>query len=78
VLFDVIVTVQIEALPHAFNVSLRKERQNVSLKAGRFLHSASRVLDYADVTVSVVNLELPASYRQGIAPHFKTEPRNLG
>ena len=48
-LFDVIVTVQIEALPHAFNVSFRKERQNVRLKARRFRHSASRVLDYADV-----------------------------
>src|ERR1700733_11209550 len=38
VLFDVIVTCEVEGLAHALNVSLRKERSNVVLKACRFRH----------------------------------------
>jgi hypothetical protein len=49
VLLDVIVTVQVEPFAHAFNVPLRKERENVPLKARRIRHSASQVLDYKDV-----------------------------
>jgi hypothetical protein len=61
VLFDVIVTSQVERLAHALNVSLRKERANVRLKARRFRHCASQVLDYTDVAVSFVNPKLPFS-----------------
>jgi hypothetical protein len=53
--FDVIVTSQVERLAHALNVSLRKERANIHLKARRFRHCASQVLDYTDVAVSLVN-----------------------
>jgi hypothetical protein len=53
-LFDLIVTSQVERLAHALNVSLRKERSNVHLKARRFRHCASQVLDYMDVAVSFV------------------------
>jgi hypothetical protein len=45
VLFDVIVTSQVERLAHALNISLRKERANVHLKARRFRHCASQVLE---------------------------------
>jgi hypothetical protein len=62
VLFDVIVTSQVERLAHALNVSLRKERANVHLKARGFRHCASsQVLDYTDVAVSFVNPKLPFS-----------------
>src|SRR5580692_1796522 len=37
-LFDVIVTSQVERLAHALNVSLRKQRSNIHLKARRFRH----------------------------------------
>jgi hypothetical protein len=47
-LFDVIVTPQVERLAHALNVSLRKERTNVRLKARRFRHRASHALEYMD------------------------------
>ena len=43
-LFDVIVTSQVERLSHALNVALRKERANVRLEARRFRHRASQVL----------------------------------
>jgi hypothetical protein len=46
VLLDVIVTSQVERPAHGLNVSLRKERPNVHLKARRFRHCASQVLDY--------------------------------
>jgi hypothetical protein len=59
VLFDVIVTSQVERLAHALNISLRKERANVHLKARRFRHCASQVLDYTDVAVPLVNPKLP-------------------
>ena len=59
--FDVIVTSQVERLAHALDVSFRKERTNVRLKARRFCHCASQVLDYADVAVSFVNAKLPVS-----------------
>jgi hypothetical protein len=42
VLFDVIVTSQVERLAHALNISFRKERANVHLKARRFHHCASQ------------------------------------
>jgi hypothetical protein len=61
VLFDVIVTSQVERLAHALNVSFRKERANVHLKARRFRHCASQVLDYTDVAVSFVNPKHPVS-----------------
>jgi hypothetical protein len=51
VLFDVIVTSQVERLAHALNVSLGKERANVRLKARRSHHYASQLLDYTDVPV---------------------------
>src|SRR5271165_1824786 len=41
VFLDVIVTVQVEAFAHAFNVALGKERENVPLKACRCCHVAS-------------------------------------
>jgi hypothetical protein len=49
VLFDVIVTVQIEPFAHAFNVPFGEERENVRLKARGFRHGASRMPDYTDV-----------------------------
>jgi hypothetical protein len=58
VFFDVIVTRQVECLDHALNISPRKERANVRLKARRFHHCASLVLHYMDVTVSFVNPKL--------------------
>jgi hypothetical protein len=61
VLFDVIVTSQIERLAHALKVPFREERANVRLKAGRFRHCASQALDYTDVAVSFVNPKLPVS-----------------
>ena len=61
VLFDVIVTSQVERLAHTLNVSFCKERPNVHLKARRFHHCASEVRDYRDLAVSVVNPELPVS-----------------
>ena len=61
VLLNVIVTPQVEGLAHALNVSLRKERANVYLKARRFRHFASQVLDYADIAVPFVNPKLPFS-----------------
>jgi hypothetical protein len=61
VLFDVIVTSQVERLAHGLNVSFRKEWAKVRLKARRFRHRASQVLDYSDVAVSFVNLKLPVS-----------------
>jgi hypothetical protein len=64
VLFDVIVTSQVERLAHALNVSLRKERANVHLKARRSRHCASQVLDYTDVAVSFVNPKLLFSWLQ--------------
>jgi hypothetical protein len=54
VLLDVIVASQVERLAHALNVSLRKERADVHLKARRFRHCASQVWDYMDVAVSFV------------------------
>jgi hypothetical protein len=36
--FDVIIACQVEALDHALNVSLRKKRANVGLKARQFRH----------------------------------------
>ena len=59
VLLDVIVTSQVEPLAHPLNVSFRKERANVHLKARRFRHCASQVLDYMDVAVSFVIPKLP-------------------
>ena len=59
--FDLIVTFQVEPLLHAFNVSLRKERPNVRLKARRFRHCASQALDITHVAVFLVNLRLPVS-----------------
>jgi hypothetical protein len=56
VLFDVIVTSQVERLAHALNVPFRKERANVRLKACRFRHCASQALDYTPVAVSFVHL----------------------
>jgi hypothetical protein len=50
VLLDVIVTSQVERRAHAFNVSFRKERANVCLKARRFRHCASQGLDYDPLT----------------------------
>jgi hypothetical protein len=50
VLFNVIVTSQVEGFAHALNVSFRKQRANIHLKARRFRHCASQVLDYADVS----------------------------
>jgi hypothetical protein len=61
VLLDVIVTSQVKRLAHASNVSLSKERANVHLKARRFRHFASQVLDYTDLAVSFVNPKLPFS-----------------
>jgi hypothetical protein len=61
VLFDVIVTSQVERLAHALNVSLRKERPDVHFKARRFHHCASQVLDFMDVAISFVNPKLPFS-----------------
>jgi hypothetical protein len=61
VLFDVIVTSQVERLAHALNVSLRKERPNVRLKARRFRHCASQLLDYTDAAVPFVDPKLPFS-----------------
>jgi hypothetical protein len=61
VLSDVIATSQVERLAHALNVSLRKERANIHLKARRFRHCASQVLGYVDVAVSFVNPRLPFS-----------------
>jgi hypothetical protein len=58
VFFDVIVTCQIERRAHAFDVSVGKERANVFLKARRYRHCASQVLDYADVAWNF-RLELP-------------------
>ena len=69
--FDVILTSQVERLAHSLDVSFRKERANVRLKARRFRHCASQVLDYADVAVSFVNLRLPVSRRQGIGFSFQ-------
>ena len=60
-LFDVIVTSQVERLAHALNVSLRKQRANVHLKARRFRHCASHALDYTDVAVSFVKTNLGES-----------------
>ena len=57
-LFNVIVISQVERLAHALNVPLRKERANVHLKARRFRHCASQVLDYTDVAASFVNPKL--------------------
>jgi hypothetical protein len=45
VLFNVIVTSQVERLAHTFNVSLCEERANIHLKARRFRHCASQILD---------------------------------
>src|SRR5580698_6620649 len=59
VLFDVIVTCQVEGLHHSLNVSLRKKGPNVRLKARRFRHCASQVLEFTDVSVCFVNLRLP-------------------
>jgi hypothetical protein len=39
VLFDVVVTSQVERLAHALNVALRKEWANVRLEAGLFCHA---------------------------------------
>jgi hypothetical protein len=61
VLFDVIVTSQVERLAHALNVSFRKERADVHLKARRFRHCASQILDYLDAAVCFVNPKLPVS-----------------
>jgi hypothetical protein len=36
--FDVIIACQVEPLDHALNVSLRKKRANVRLKARQFRH----------------------------------------
>jgi hypothetical protein len=58
VLFNVIVTSQVERLAHALNVPLRKERANVHLIARRFRHCASQVWDYTDVAFSFVNPKL--------------------
>jgi hypothetical protein len=58
VLLNVIVTSQVERLAPALNVSLRKERADVHLKARRFRHCASQVLDYMDVAVSFVKTTL--------------------
>jgi hypothetical protein len=65
VLFDVIVTPQVEGFAHALNVSLCKERANVHLKARRFRHCASQVLDYTDVAIPFMNSKVPFSC-QGI------------
>jgi hypothetical protein len=54
-LLYVIVTSQVERFAHALNVSFCKERANVRLKAGRFRHCASRVLDRVDLFFSFVN-----------------------
>jgi hypothetical protein len=43
---DVIITSQVERFAHAANVSLRKKRANVLLKARRFHHCSSQRLDY--------------------------------
>jgi hypothetical protein len=66
VLLDVIVASQVERLAHALNVSLRKERADIYLKARRFRHCASQVLDFTDFAVCFVNAKLPLSRRQGI------------
>jgi hypothetical protein len=57
VVFDVIVTSQVERLAHPANVSFRKERADVSLKARRFRHCASQSLRHMDVAVFFVNLD---------------------
>jgi len=61
VLFDIIVTSQVERRAHALNVSFRKERADVHVKASRFRHCASQVFDYMDVAASFVNPKLPVS-----------------
>jgi hypothetical protein len=45
--FDLIKACQVEPLFHAFNVSLGKKRANVCLKARRFRHCPSQLLDFA-------------------------------
>jgi hypothetical protein len=54
-----IITREVKALDHALNVSVGKKRANVRLKARRFRHCASQVLDYTDVAVFFVNEKLP-------------------
>jgi hypothetical protein len=71
VLFDVIVTSQVERLAHALNVPFGKERANVYLKARRFRHCASQVLGYTDVAVSFVKRSFLSLDLRVPAVHFK-------
>jgi hypothetical protein len=58
VLFNVVVTSQVECLAHALNISFRKERPNVHLKARRFRHCASRKSPLGTKPPAPTNLNL--------------------
>jgi hypothetical protein len=53
--FDFIIARQVEPLDHALNVSIRKKRANVCLKARRFRHCSSQPLDFTYAALAPQN-----------------------